>query len=103
MFLAHQQEEFSRACVHAVASAVGFKVQAGASPDDDSVDLTISDRGLRGAVRSPKIDVQLKCLMGGVRGADLPYPLKRKNYDDRCPPRVDFQVPRVLVRIREDG
>lgn len=86
MYITHQQEEFSRAFVHAVASAAGFKVQPGATPDDDSVDLSISARGPFGRVRSPKVDVQAKCWMVEPGEAEsLSYPLKTKNYDDLRP------------------
>jgi hypothetical protein len=97
--ITHRQEEFSRAYVHAIASAAGLKVQPGATPDDDSVDLTISARGPRGLVRSPRVDVQLKCWIGQVEGDALSYALKLKNYEDLRPPMAEFQVPRILVLV----
>jgi hypothetical protein len=99
MHITHRQEEFSRAFVQAIASAAGFKTQPGATPDDDSVDLTISARGPHGGVRSPKVDVQLKCVMGLVPADHLSYPLKLKNYQDLSPPAAEFQVPRILVVV----
>lgn len=99
MHITQQQEEFSRAFVHAVASAAGLKVQAGATPDDDSVDLTVSSRGPMGTLRSPRLDVQLKCTMADAPEGDLTFPLKRKNYDDLRGPIVQFQVPRILVVV----
>ncbi|MCB9788515.1 MAG: DUF4365 domain-containing protein [Deltaproteobacteria bacterium] len=99
MNISHQQEEFSRAFVHAVASAAGFKVQAGATPDDDSVDLTISSRGPLGTLRSPRLDVQLKCTMTDAPAGDLTFRLKTKNYRDLSGAMSEFQVPRVLIVV----
>lgn len=92
------QEALSRAYVQAVAATAGFRVQEGPQPDDDSVDLTIADRGPGGTVRSPKLDVQLKCQLG--RPAHLTswgYDLKAKNYEDMR--HTDLQVPRILVVV----
>ncbi|MCB9794610.1 MAG: DUF4365 domain-containing protein [Alphaproteobacteria bacterium] len=98
MHISHQQEAFSRAYVRAVAAAAGFRVQAGADPDDDSVDLTLSARGAGGTLRSPKLDVQLKCQLGLPEGASTwTYDLKMKNYDELRP--TDLMVPRVLVIV----
>lgn len=99
MHISHQQEEFSRAFVHAVASCAGFRVQPGALPDDDSIDLTLCGRGPSGQVRSPKLDVQLKCLLGPSPTADFAYPLKVKNYNDLCPPLAECSAPRILVVV----
>ena len=52
MHVTHQQEEFSRAYIYAVAAAAGMKFSPAAAPDDDSVDVMIS------------------------------FPLKAKNYED---------------------
>lgn len=62
MFLTQKQEDFSRAYVRAVVAAAGLRYSE-PSPDDDSVDLTVAERGLNGTVRSPKLDIQLKCTM----------------------------------------
>lgn len=64
LHLSHQQEAFSRAYVRAVAAAAGFRVQDGPEPDDDSIDITISARGPGSTLRSPKVDLQLKCRLG---------------------------------------
>jgi hypothetical protein len=74
-------------------------VQPGATPDDDSVDVTIASRGGGGSVRSPKVDVQLKCHMGQLSGDPFSYALKLKNYEDLSPPMTEFQVPRILVVV----
>ena len=57
-----QQEEISRAYVHAVAARYGFKIGSW-SVDDDCLDITIGCAGALGGgtIASPKIDLQLKC------------------------------------------
>lgn len=83
MHVSHRQEAFSVAYVRAVAAVAGFRVQEGPLPDDDSVDLTVTARGPGGTIRSPCLDLQLKCRLG--RPDDEPewsYDLKAKNYDD---------------------
>lgn len=97
MYMPLQQEQFSRAFVNAVVSVAGFKVAPPAEPDDDSVDLSIVARGPVGAVRSPRIDVQLKCFRGAVATDPWSYPLKVKNYEDLR--HEDFQAPRILVVV----
>lgn len=98
MHISHQQEALSRAYVRAVAAAAGFGVPDGPQPDDDSVDFTISARGPGGAVRSPKLDLQLKCQLGRPTDApDWAYDLKAKNYEDLR--HADLLVPRVLVVV----
>lgn len=99
MHITHQQEEFSRAFVHAIASAAGFKVQPGAAPDNDSVDFALCDRGPRGRIRSPRVDVQLKSRMAPIPDRDFAFVLKAKNYMDLCPPAGEFQVPRILIVV----
>lgn len=95
----HQMEQFSRAYVHAVASAAGFNVFPPSEIDDDSVDVTIADKGPRGTIRSPRLDVQLKCTQGEPTFVDpLPFELKKlKNYDDLR--HSDYMVPRILVDL----
>jgi hypothetical protein len=95
MYPSHQQEEFSRAYVYAVAAAAGFKYSPAPTPDDDSVDVVISTRGLRGISRSPRLDVQCKCVLGAPSGDPIAYALKQKNYDDLR--HTDYVVPRILV------
>lgn len=79
-----QKEEFQYAYLYALAA------QAGLNPgkfnvDDDSVDVTIQTKGYIGApVRSPAIQVQLKCTSQTdlIKQGVIKYPLSRKNYDD---------------------
>jgi hypothetical protein len=98
MHISHRQEAFSLAYVRAVAATAGYRVQDGPQPDDDSVDLTIAARGPGGTVRSPKLDIQLKCLLGLPEGGPTwSYDLKSKNYEDLR--HSDLQVPRILVVV----
>lgn len=97
MHITHQQEEFSRAYIHAVAAAAGLKFHGAATPDDDSVDVTIATRGPRGTTRSPRLDIQCKCQMAAPVGDPISYPLKAKNYEDLR--HADFQAPRILVVV----
>lgn len=98
MHITHRQEAYSLAFVRAVAAAAGFRVQDGTRPDDDSVDLTIAARGPGGTVRSPKLDIQLKCQLGcPANEPTWPYDLKAKNYEDLR--HTELQVPRILVVV----
>ncbi len=91
-------EQFSRAYVHAVASAAGFNVFPPCEIDNDSVDLTIGDKGPGGTIRSPRIDLQLKCEQGEPAPGDpLSFAVKLKNYEDLR--QTDYMVPRVLVLL----
>jgi hypothetical protein len=99
MYITHQQEAFSRAFVSAVATAAGFKVASGGEPDDDSVDLVIGATGPVGRMRSPKIEVQLKCTRGDPPDADFTFDLPVKNYEDLGGPLAEYQAPRILVVV----
>ena len=96
MDLRQQQEQFSRAYVHAVATVAGFATYR-PEVDDDSVDLGFAARGGTTTLRSPRIEVQLKCTSTGVRHDDeVRFPLRLKNYDDL---RRSCHVPRILVVV----
>ena len=97
-----QKEKFSEAYVRAVAAVAGFGVNR-PEVDDDSVDLTIAARGGNGTVRSPRLDIQLKCTANAMpKGEEtFSFPLKLKNYDDLRGEQV--MVPRVLVVVRVPG
>jgi len=97
MHLSHQQEEFSRAFIFGVAAAAGLKFSNAATPDDDSVDVTISSRGPRGTTRSPRLDIQTKCQLRAPEGDPISYPLTSKNYEDLR--HDDYQAPRILVVV----
>lgn len=68
------------------------------SVDDDSIDLTLSERGGGGSVRSPKLDLQIKCHAAETAAETyLTYNLKIKNYNDlreEC-----LLVPKILVVV----
>lgn len=97
MDLNAQKEQFSRAYVQAVAAVAGYAWYV-PSVDDDSVDMGIAERGGRGTVRSPRLELQLKCHAATTPdGEQLSFPLKMKNYDDLR--EVDVQVPRILIIV----
>lgn len=92
-----QKEQFSRAYIQAVAACAGFAWSI-PSVDDDSVDLTLHQTGGRGTVRSPRLDVQLKCKELTTPAEDaFPHSIKLKNYDDLRDETV--LVPRILVVV----
>lgn len=97
MHITKQQEEFSRAFVHAVIAVAGYQLGQPLLVDDDSVDLSISTRGPVGSVRSPRIDAQLKSHGGEVTADPWTFPLKVKNYDDLR--HTDYQAPRILIVV----
>ncbi|HHY67460.1 MAG TPA: DUF4365 domain-containing protein [Alicyclobacillus sp.] len=97
MDLSHSKEQFSLAYVKAVASVAGFAVER-ISVDLDSEDVMICSRSSTGRIRSPRLDVQLKCTASAVMKEDvIKYPLKIKNYDDLIP--ENLLVPRILVIV----
>jgi hypothetical protein len=97
MDLSQQKEQFSIAYVRAIASVAGYTVYR-PEVDDDSVDLGIALRGGAGTVRSPRLELQLKCTADPIWQADpLRFSLKKKNYDDLR--HTDVLVPRLLVVV----
>lgn len=101
MDLDQRKEQFSRAYVRAVASVAGFALfESGV--DDDSIDLTLAERGGGGTVRSPKLDAQLKCTSQDVLGeTEIRFGIKVKNYNDLR--AEDVLVPRVLAVVLVPG
>jgi Domain of unknown function (DUF4365) len=92
-----KKEQYSNAFVHAAAAVAGFATSK-PSVDDDSIDWTISQRGGGGTLRSPKLDMQLKCTeVANFNEHCLKYPLPVKNYNELRPDNV--QVPRILVVV----
>jgi uncharacterized protein DUF4365 len=92
-----QKEQFSNAYVQAVAACAGFAWST-PSVDDDSVDMTLHQTGGRGTVRSPKLDLQIKCQAATSPAEDeFGYSVKLKNYNDLRDTTV--QVPRILVVV----
>lgn len=97
MYISQRQEAFSVAYAAAVAAAAGFRTSI-PTPDDDSVDMIISARGPRGTIRSPRLELQIKCQLGlPEEGTSWAYDLKIKNYDDLR--HTDYLVPRALVIV----
>lgn len=97
MELDQQKEQFSRAYVQAVAACAGFAWSV-PSVDDDSVDMTLHQTGARGTIRSPKVDLQLKCkAMASPAEETFSHSIKLKNYDDLRDETV--LVPRILVVV----
>ena len=97
MDLNAQKEQFSVAYVRAVAAVAGYNTGR-LDVDDDSVDLTLAERGGRGTIRSPRLDLQLKCTEQAVLRPDrLAFELGLKNYDDLRP--TDLATPRILVVV----
>ena len=95
MDINQQKEQFSLAYLHVVATAAGFKL-SDPRVDDESVDVMVGQSGGAGTVRSPRLEVQLKCTERDVLREDgVHFQLKRKNYDDLRDP--DVMVPRILV------
>lgn len=93
MDLSQRKERFSLAYVQAIAAVGGFTI-ADTRPDVDKVDLTFALAGGQGTVRSPKLDVQLKCTERDDESANhLSYQLDVDTYrelrgDDRLVPII---------------
>jgi len=72
-----QKQEFSKAYVKAVAATCRYATKD-LSVDDDSVDLSLAARGGNGSIRSPQLDMQLKCTARDILGEatiDFPFEL----------------------------
>lgn len=90
-----QKEEFSRAYVHAVASAAGF-VTEHHRVDTESVDVTLSSDA-HFHLCMPKIDLQLKCTSAACPdGRDITMALPIKNYNEL---RAPTTLPRYLIVV----
>lgn len=92
-----QQEHLGYAFVRAIAYAAGYSCTR-PEVDDDSIDLTIAKRGPGGTVRSPRLELQIKCTgVGPLQEPERSFQLSLKNHDDLR--HIDFQVPRILVVV----
>lgn len=98
MLLTDQQEEFSYAYVHAVATVAGYGVmRTSRIMDNAGIDLTIFAIGDRNLPREPRLDVQVKCTYQNIkREEDLAYPLDVLNHRRLC---QEFSTPRILVVV----
>jgi hypothetical protein len=93
------KEAFSHAYIRAIAHAAGYFVHEANRPvDDDGVDLTLLSRGTGGAVRSPRLDLQVKGTAKLSSEDPFPFDLSAKNYDE-LRSSAEFQVPRILVVV----
>ncbi len=91
-----QQEQFSLAYARAVATIAGYAIYK-PEVDDDSIDLGVAARGGAGTLRSPRLEIQVKCTYTDVlHDREIRYPLKLKNYDDL---RLPCHVPRILLVV----
>jgi hypothetical protein len=92
-----QQEEVSKAYVHAVAAKCGFAV-ASWTQDHGGIDCTIGAASTVGAghLARPKIDVQLKatCRTDVEHAEDVSWSLEIAHYDSL---RAEAHVPHLLV------
>jgi len=92
-----QKEQFSDAFIHAAAAAAGFATSK-PSVDDDSIDWMIHQTGGKGSIRSPRLELQLKCTGApDIEAAHLRFDLNVKNYRELIP--EDLMVPRILVLV----
>jgi hypothetical protein len=97
MDVSQRKEQFSRAYIQAVAASAGFAWST-PSVDDDSVDLTLHQTGGSGTIRSPKLDLQLKCrALATPTEVEFSHSVKMKNYNDLRDEAV--LVPRILVVV----
>ena len=97
MDISQRKEQLSHAYVRAVASVAGYTVYK-PEVDDDSVDLGLAARGRGDTIRSPRLEMQLKCTAQNVlRTEHISFELGKKNYDDLR--GIDLLVPRILVVV----
>jgi hypothetical protein len=98
MHITQRQEQFSNSYIRAVASVAGYSLYK-PEVDDDSIDLGIAAKGVEGTIRSPRLELQLKCPLkkNVVAAKSISYSIKIKNYDDLR--TTDVLVPRILVVV----
>ncbi|HEX5446146.1 MAG TPA: DUF4365 domain-containing protein [Pirellulales bacterium] len=102
MDLNQRKEQYSHAFVKAVAAVAGFAWYK-PSVDDDSIDLGLAQRGGGGTVRSPRLEMQLKCHAMAIPVEDsFPFWLDLKNYDDLRDERVEVRRILVLVLVPDN-
>lgn len=95
--LSWRKEGVGNAFVQAVAAKAGFICH---KPDFDldCVDWGISGRGGEGTVRSPKLELQLKCTARDLLDEDsIHYPLDVNTYDNLR--AENYLVPRILLVV----
>lgn len=98
MSLNDLKEGFSLAYVRAVAHAAGYFTQdASRAFDSDGIDVTLLSRAPGGAVRSPRLDLQVKATARLLDEGSFPFDLDVKNYNELR--SEELQVPRILVVV----
>lgn len=94
---------FSHAYVHAVAHAAGYFAQdSNRDMDADGVDVTLFSRDVSGVVRSPRLELQLKCTEQPIAADPFPFDLPVKNYEELSDPRNPLPRLLVVVVVREE-
>ncbi len=97
MDISQQKEQFSNSYLQAVTIVAGYSLYK-PFVDDESVDWGIAASGGTGRIRSPRLELQLKCTSRELLDDNfIRYPLKIKNYDDLR--MVNFAIPRILVVV----
>jgi len=97
-----QKRAFSEAWLRAIVATAGFGVQNGTTPDDQSVDLTVTST-LNGVSRNPRLDVQLKCTKDDLlRDGTAKFPLPQNNYDDLRDENTAVPKILIIVQVPED-
>ena len=92
-----QKEQFSKAYVQAVAACAGFSWSE-PSVDDDSIDMCLHGTGGGGTIKSPRLDLQIKCTGSeSPTTANFSYSVKLKNYNDLRDESV--MIPRILIVV----
>ncbi len=92
-----QKEQFSNAYLRAVAATAGFQMYK-PEPDIDKIDWGIAAPRPKKTVRSPKVEIQLKCTSREVLHAEhLAFVLDLETYDNLRDP--SHMVPRILIVV----
>jgi hypothetical protein len=92
-----QKELFSNVFIQAVAAVAGYACYK-PQPDTESVDWGIAAIGGGGSIKSPRLELQLKCTAQDCLAGDaLRYPLKTKNYEELS--SDNYLVPRILAVV----
>lgn len=99
MSLNTQKEDFSYAYIYAVASSVGYSLQAATRRLDDSgIDATITVPGKINSKRLPRFDVQIKSTSRNIlKDESIKFRLTAKNYDELRD--NDLFVPQLLIVV----
>jgi Domain of unknown function (DUF4365) len=91
-----QQEEFSKAFIHAIASIAGYAFEVTAV-DIDRIDVEFKSKSDHGTVASPQLAAQLKCTWThSLKGNEVIYDLKVDNYNNLI---KKYHVPRILILV----